>query len=139
MYYSVLEKRQRFPEIEPVSIYDLWCAALELSWHWWLCHLANVLQWPYNEAQGLLEVQSSTILDLVSSTSLCCVLWICHSFKGCPLPPSLLFHYHEITVYHVYSFLYCFYIQMYLHPEYCIKFNVVLNFTQITYHASSIL
>ena len=29
--------------------------------------------------------------------SLCHVLGLCHSFKGCALPPSLLFHYYHIT------------------------------------------
>ena len=36
-------------------------------------HLANVLQWKYNEAQDLLEVNSSSILDSVL-TGLCHVL-----------------------------------------------------------------
>lgn len=134
MYYSVLEKRQRIPEIEPVSIYGLWWAALELSWHWWLCHLANVLQWPYNAAQGLLEVQVSTVLDLDSSTSLCCVPMAMSFF-----PRLCLALFPPVSLSWNYSFLYCFYIHTHTHPEYCIKFNVVLNFTQITYHATSIL
>ena len=39
----------------------------DLSWHLWVCHLANELQWAYNEAQVPLEVDSSTILDIISS------------------------------------------------------------------------
>ena len=33
----------------------------------WICHLADVLQWAYNEAQGLWEVEFSTLLGLVGS------------------------------------------------------------------------
>ena len=46
----------------------LWLAS-ELSWCLWVCHLAyaNVLQWACNEAQGLLEVESSVLLDLIGS------------------------------------------------------------------------
>ena len=40
----------------------------QLPGHWWVCYLdANTLQWAYNEAQGTLEVKSSTISDLVCS------------------------------------------------------------------------
>ena len=41
---------------------------LELSWHLCVCHLAHasVLQWVYNEAQGLLESKSFN--------QLCCIL-----------------------------------------------------------------
>ena len=39
----------------------------QLSWCWWGWHLANVLQWAYNEAQGLVEVTSSSILGLLGS------------------------------------------------------------------------
>ena len=45
------------------------------------------------EAQGLLEVESSSILDLVSSNQLLSYPMLCRSFKGCALPPSLMFHY----------------------------------------------
>ena len=31
------------------------------------CRLADVLQWAYNEAQGPLEIESSAILDIISS------------------------------------------------------------------------
>ena len=51
-----------------------WWRVSELSWQWWMCHLANVLQWRYNEAQVLLEVESSTVLDLVGS----------NQFLSCP-------------------------------------------------------
>ena len=48
------------------------------NWHGagWVCHLAYaiVLQWAYTEAQGLLEVESSTILNLVDSNQ----LGLCH-------------------------------------------------------------
>lgn len=54
--------------------------------------LADVLHRVYDVAQGLLEVESSTLFDLVVLTSFCPALWTCHSFKGCALPPSLLFH-----------------------------------------------
>ena len=45
------------------------CSALELLWHLWMHKLANanVLQWAYNEAQGLLKFESSTILGLIGS------------------------------------------------------------------------
>ena len=48
-------------------LFDILWLASELSWCWWVCHLAfaNVLQCMFNEAQGLLEVESSAILDLV--------------------------------------------------------------------------
>ena len=39
----------------------------DLSWHLWVCHLANELQRACNEAQVPLEVDSSTILDIISS------------------------------------------------------------------------
>ena len=52
---------------------------------------ADVLQRPYNEAEGLLEVESSVILDPVGSNQLYHVLQLCHSFTGCALPPSPLF------------------------------------------------
>lgn len=68
----------------------LW-SALKRSWCLWTCHLANVLQWTYNKAQVLLEVGSSAILGLISSNQFMSYpQWLCHSFKGCGLPPSLL-------------------------------------------------
>ena len=45
----------------------------ELSWLLWMYYLANVLQWANTEAQGLLEVRSSTIVDTFGSNqSLLC-------------------------------------------------------------------
>ena len=67
----------------PVGV-SLACWCVTVSVHW------GEVQWVYTEAQGLVEV-SSTILDLVGSNHLCHVLWLCHSFKGCALPPFLLF------------------------------------------------
>ena len=54
-----------------------------------MCHLdANEL---INEGQGLLEVEFSTFLSLVGSNQFSSYLqWLCHSFKGCTLPSSLL-------------------------------------------------
>lgn len=64
----------------------------ELSWHLWPRHVANVLQRACAEAQNLLEVESSTILDLVDSKQfLFHPHGVCHSFKHHALPPSLLF------------------------------------------------
>ena len=40
-------------------------------------------------AQGLLEVESSPILELVGSKQ-SCSQGLCHSFKDCALPPSCL-------------------------------------------------
>ena len=40
-----------------------------------MTHLTNVLQWAYNEAEGLLKVQSSTILGLVGSNWFCSILF----------------------------------------------------------------
>ena len=42
---------------------------------------ANALQWVYTEAQSLLAVKSSAILDLFGSNHLCRVPSLCHSFK----------------------------------------------------------
>ena len=64
---------------------------LKLLWHLWVCHLAcYVLQWVYTEVQVLVEVDLSATLGLFGSSS-CHVLGLCHSFKGCALPASLLF------------------------------------------------
>ena len=43
-----------------------------------MCHLANALQRAYNEAQSLLEVESSAVLDLVGS----------NHFLSCPVAMS---------------------------------------------------
>ena len=68
---------QRFG-IGPLTTFGLLWLALELSWHLGMCYLAseNTLQWVYNEIQGLLEVDSSAILGLISFNQLC------HSFKS---------------------------------------------------------
>ena len=59
-----------------------------------MCHLACwCVTMSYPETKGLVEVDSSTILDLFGLIGLCRVLGLCHSFKGCALPPSLPFHY----------------------------------------------
>ena len=71
---TILEKGWGFKELGHHSLFALLWLALELSWQLWVCLLANVLQWAYNEAQGLLEVESFTILDLVSSNQLCRIL-----------------------------------------------------------------
>ena len=64
---TILSKGQTLPRIGPCPLFDLLCLALELSWcHWGYClTYANLLQWIYNEAQGLLGVQSSAMLELV--------------------------------------------------------------------------
>ena len=57
----------------------------------WVCHLANVLQRVHNDVQGLLEVESSAILDLVGSNQfLSYPQWPCYSFKSCAHQPLLL-------------------------------------------------
>ena len=58
----------------------------------------NILQWAHNESQGLLGVQCSAILDLIGCNQF--LLYpqrLCHSFKSCALPPSLLCHYHRFS------------------------------------------
>ena len=48
---------------------------------------ASVLQWAYNEAQGLLEVKSSTILGLISSNQFMSYLQQqCYFLKVVPCP-----------------------------------------------------
>ena len=81
---------------------------LELSWHLWVCHLACwCVTVSHTEARGLLEINSSTILDLFGSISFCCVLGLCRSFKGCALTPSLLFHRYTQYLPQVASHLWC--------------------------------
>ena len=55
--------------------------------------LAGVLQRAYTEAQGLVEVASSAILDLLGSNQFmpCPRAMSFFFFKGCALPSSLLF------------------------------------------------
>ena len=45
-----------FQELGHRPLFSLLWSASELSWHLWVCHLADILQSEYNEAQGLLEV-----------------------------------------------------------------------------------
>ena len=43
----------------------------ELLWRWWLCHLpCYCVTVSYNEAQGLVEVNSFTILDPIDAEPL---------------------------------------------------------------------
>ena len=61
---------------------------------WYVFHLshANRIQQACNEAQGLLEVKSSIILNLVGSSQLMMYpQGLCHSFRGCVLPPPSCF------------------------------------------------
>ena len=55
----------------------------------WLC---AVLWWAYTEAQGVAEVNLSTILTCLVLISLSHVLRLCHSFKVSVLPSSLRLH-----------------------------------------------
>ena len=91
---TILEKGWKFPRTGPLGL--LWMA-LELSWHLLVCHLAhaNLVQWAYNEAQGLLEVDSSALLDLTHSNQfLSYPQWLCHSLKDSALPSCFLLHFH---------------------------------------------
>ena len=46
---------------------------------------AKALQWVYNEAQSLLEVKSSAIMDLVGAKQFMLYpLGLMSSFRGCP-------------------------------------------------------
>ena len=58
-----------FQELGHCPLFDILRLASEQLWCWWVCHLAftNMLQCMFNEAQGLLKVESSAILDLVGS------------------------------------------------------------------------
>ena len=62
----IQKEEQEFPGIGSRPTFDLLWLASELPWHWWVHLDANVLQWAYNEGQGLLEV-TSAILDPVGS------------------------------------------------------------------------
>ena len=44
------------------------------------------------EDQGLVEFDLSAILDPLDLMGLCYALGLCHSFKSCALPSSVLFH-----------------------------------------------
>ena len=60
-------------------------SALELS-----CHLGVSSSLQIGD-QGLVEFDLSSWTQLIL-ISLCYALVLCHSFKSCALPPSLLFH-----------------------------------------------
>ena len=60
-------------------------SALELS-----CHLSVLFRLKIGH-QGLVEFNLSSWTHLIL-TGLCYALVLCHSFKGCALPPSFLFH-----------------------------------------------
>ena len=56
-----------FQELDHHPLFDPLWSALELSWQLRVCHLADVLEAVYKDAQELLEVNSLSILDLVVS------------------------------------------------------------------------
>ena len=88
---AILGKGWGFPGIGPLpTFWPLWLA-LELSWHLWVCRLAYwcVTMRVYWGSRSSGSLTSWTYLVLIS---LCCVLKLCHSLKGCALPSSLLFH-----------------------------------------------
>ena len=90
---TILGRGGDFQEWGHYPLFGLLWWALELSWRLWVCRLAyaNVLQGAYNEAQGLLEVKSSTILGLIGSNQfLLYPQQLCHSFNGYALSPSFL-------------------------------------------------
>ena len=62
-----------------VAVSTFWPMMVGLRTVAGLCHLANVLQRAYSEAQGLLEVESSAMMVLVDSNWF--LSWLCHSFK----------------------------------------------------------
>ena len=62
---TISGRGREFPGIGPRPVFGLLGSALELSWHTWVCHSANVLPRAPNEAQVSLEDKSSTVLDLV--------------------------------------------------------------------------
>ena len=62
-------------------------STLELSRHLWMCHLACRLM--IKVQLNLNCLLSWTHLILIS---LCYALGLCHSFKSCALPPSILFY-----------------------------------------------
>ena len=72
------ERGRDFQELSYHPLFGLIWLAWEPSWHWWVCHLAIVLQWAYYKAWGQLEVQPSTLSDLVDS----------NQFLSCPMALS---------------------------------------------------
>ena len=81
---TILGKRQRFPGLWSLVV-SFWSLMISLGtvMSWWVCHIAyaDVLHWALDKAQGELEVEYSTILDL-GGPSFCYILWLSHSFKG---------------------------------------------------------
>jgi len=91
--FQLFWRRSRhFQELGHCPLFLLWLAS-ELSWCWWVCHsaYAKVLQWVYNEAQGLLEIESSVILDLVGSNQFlsCWNIHFCNISQCLNIPKCL--------------------------------------------------
>ena len=81
-----------FQEFAHHPLFDFWCWASEQSWCLWVCHLAFwcVTMSVYTEAQGLVEVNLSTILDLFGSNQFTSWPWAMSFFYTlCPaaFPP----------------------------------------------------
>ena len=93
---------------EGTGISRNWTTTHFLTYYGWTqnCHGAGgcVIQMLtyYNEHIMSLKVYwKSTCLPswtYLVLTSFCHVLWLCHSFKGCTLPPSLLFQFGGCTM-----------------------------------------
>ena len=61
-----LRKEWEFPEIWPLLFLN--CQRWPYDWHGacgYVIYYADVLQWAYTDAQGLVEVNLSAILDLL--------------------------------------------------------------------------
>lgn len=92
---TISEKRWRFPGIGSLLFFFFW---ILYGWSW-NCHGtfgmyldAKALQWVYNEAQSLLEVKSSAIMDLVGAKQFMLYpLGLMSFFQRLSLAPSLLF------------------------------------------------
>ena len=88
-------KGWEFPGIGPPLTFWPLMVGLKLSWCWWVWHLSLLcydvmmsLYW----AQGVVEVNLSTILTRSVLISLSHVLRLCHSFQVSVLPLSLHLH-----------------------------------------------
>ena len=79
---TIFGKGRRFPGFGPLPIPWFFSRALELSWHLWVCHFTC---WLRVKITSCLPSWSHWI-----PIGLCCVLGLCHSFKSCALPLSLL-------------------------------------------------
>ena len=84
-----------FPGIGPPLTFWPLMVGLKLSWCWWVWHLSLLcydvmksLYW----AQGVVEINLSTILTYLVLISLSPVLRLCHSFQVSVLPLSLHLH-----------------------------------------------